>query len=630
MNSIANKTVRDWRFSMEDIRCALPWGEKTLQKIARQVRSAENRLITAEKLASLAAVWAATPYPASSLQEAWDKTLWSQHHDVWITATTRSGRDAWAFQAAAETWDSEAICNGIIERSLDQLVGRKESEGSSQQAENIIHVFNSLAHQRTAVVELELATNIGTRSVRVLDAAGKEVVSQFETTRKYLAESADRVRGNRSSELKPDESIGAGRLLFSAAVPSTGHALYRVETYVEPSQRSSSNAGAAIATSPEGAIVMETDLYKLQIEPAKGGIVSSLYAKQLQKEFCVAGNRKFHEFRGYFIEDKAWQSSSDNPASIEVLERGPLRLTVAITGRVSSVPFRTSISISQGQRRIDFHTQFHFEKDTWIGDPWEIAPAQRMTGRRRSEYDDRYKLLALFPTNFQQQAIYKNSAFDVCRSTNSDTFFGSWDTIKHNIILNWVDLFDGASDTGLAILNDGTTSYAHGPEHPLSLVLGWGWEGGFWWGKCPLSGLQEAQYALVPHRGLWDQTALWRETAEWSEPLLTRLAPEHVNQPGSQPGRSLLEMDDPGLQLSAMTVKDRDLLVRLFNADGEGDEHEIRFGVRVSAIDLIELDGRPAGALTLSGKSSAGCKVRLKIPRFGIKTLRLKNAIALT
>ncbi|HXE11060.1 MAG TPA: hypothetical protein VN633_03010 [Bryobacteraceae bacterium] len=55
-----------------------------------------------------------------------------------------------------------------------------------------------------------------------------------------------------------------------------------------------------------------------------------------------------------------------------------------------------------------------------------------MTGRRRSEYDDRYKLLALFPVSFNKNALYKNAAFDVCRSANVDTFFNRWDEIKHN------------------------------------------------------------------------------------------------------------------------------------------------------------------------------------------------------
>jgi alpha-mannosidase len=370
---------------------------------------------------------------------------------------------------------------------------------------------------------------------------------------------------------------------------------------------------------------METDFYKLQLDPAKGGIISSLYAKKLQKEFCGAGERSFHEFRGYFIEEKAWHSSTEQPATLETVEQGPLRVTVAIAGKISSVPFRTTISLTQGQRRIDFHTQFRFDKDTWIGDTWQIKPAQRMTGRRRSEYDDRYKLLALFPVLGDKGVIYKNSAFDVCRSANVNTFFNSWDTIKHNIILNWVDLVDESSNTGIALLSDHTTSYAHGADHPLSLVMGWGWDGGFWWGKCPLNGLQETRYAIVPHSGTWKEAAVWTEENERSEPLLSRVA-FWSDAASKDNGRSLIEIETPGVHLSAMNASGRDLLIRLFNAESDEQDHTIRLAAPASSIELVELDGRHAAPIH-SERDARGYHFRITIPRFGVKTVRLHDVV---
>ena len=52
-------------------------------------------------MASMAAAFHGVAFPAERLQRAWDQLLWSQHHDAWITATTRTGRQAWAFQVAA-------------------------------------------------------------------------------------------------------------------------------------------------------------------------------------------------------------------------------------------------------------------------------------------------------------------------------------------------------------------------------------------------------------------------------------------------------------------------------------------------------------------------------------------------
>lgn len=622
MDSVAPHTDRDWRFSMEDIRCALPWGEKTLQKLAQQVRSAENKLIVAEKIAAMAAVHSGQHYPVDRLQEAWDKTLWSQHHDSWITATTRTGRNAWAFQVAAETWDAEEICDAIIERSLDKLVAGDAPRGKVLTDDSLLRIFNTLGHDRNEVVEVEVATDIGTKGVQVFDSAGKLAPSQFETTRKYVSDGTDRARGgNRGSELMAGESIGAGRLLFQCSVPATGESAYRLQSLSTGKAEGPSDS-VTVQTSAEGLVTVESDLYKITIDPKRGGILSGLYAKQLNRDFCATGERCFHEFRGYFIEEKAWRSSTEGPAVIQLLETGPVRVTVSISGKVSSVPFRTIIRVTQGQRRIEFHTQFRFERDTWIGDPWEIPAAERMTGRRRSEYDDRFKLLALFPVSFQQQAIYKNSAFDVCRSANVDTFFNSWDTIKHNIIHNWVDLVDEREGLGLALLTDHTTSYAHGKDHPLSLVMGWGWDGGYWWGKCPLNGLQEMQYAIIPHAGRWDKAGLWRETAELSEPLLCRLA----GSKPERPSRFMVRIDDPGVQLSAVTAKDRDLLFRVFNAESERDEHEITIGMHSGPVGMVEVDGRTAAAV--SAHNATGRTIRVKVPRFGLKTIRVPDVVS--
>jgi alpha-mannosidase len=397
-----------------------------------------------------------------------------QHHDAWITATMRTDREAWAFQVAAETFDAEGICTEVIDCSLDKLTGNVSSANRAPGNKSSLHIFDTLAHDRQNLVEVELATDIGTKSVRVLDSSGSIVPSQLEITRKYVTDQTDRVRGGRHDpKLEPGESAGAGRLLFCGAVSALSRAVYVVESSPDDIH-GTQESGATVSVRSDASVIVETDLYRIHVDPSRGGVISSLFVKYLDREFCTSGDHSFHEFRGYFIEEKAWRSSVDNLATVEVIEHGPVRVKLSIVGHISSIPFRTEISVTQGQRRIDFRTQFRFDKGTWIGDPWEIKPAERMTGRRRSEYDDRYKLLALFPVSFEQQAIYKNSAFDVCRSTNVNTFFNRSDAIKHNIILNWVDVVDETDKVGLALLTDHTSSYAEGKEPPLSLVMGWG------------------------------------------------------------------------------------------------------------------------------------------------------------
>lgn len=606
--TIAAPSTKDWRFGIEDIRCTLPWGEKTIQQIARQVRAAEYRLMAAEKMATLTAVWAGTPYPADRLRDAWDKVLWAQHHDAWITATTRSGRDAWAWQVAAQTWDAEQICDEIIERSGNAFL-HAESAGSRntpQPDSHLLRVWNTLGHARSDLVEIELPTETGTQALRVLDARGTVQPSQFQVTRRN------------------GDAAGAGRLLFRANVPAMGYGTYLVET-ADFEADSIEIPGVTAVVEPDGSVMIESDLYRIRIDAAAGGVLSSLYAKRLEQEFCGDGERRFHEFRGYFVEEGGWRNSTEQPAMIRLLESGPVRVTLEIEGRISSVTFHTRLRVVQGQRRIDIATRFRYSEDTWIGDPWDIAPQDRRTERRRSHHDDRFKLLALFPVPFAERKIFKNAAFDVCRSENTDTFFQRWDEIKHNIVLDWVDVTDKEAKYGLAVLSDHTTSYAHGSDYPLSLVMGWGWEAGFWWGKCPLNGVQEVHYSLVPHGGLWDTAQLWDETACWNEPLLARLHPAVEQEALS---RSLLQVHSTGVHVTAMTVEGQDLLIRLFNAEGAAGEQEVSFESAPASIEWVELDGRVRTRLQPVTRPDTRCGVTLSLARFGLCTLRVHEAVS--
>jgi alpha-mannosidase len=277
------------------------------------------------------------------------------------------------------------------------------------------------------------------------------------------------------------------------------------------------------------------------------------------------------------------------------------------------------LTLAEGQRRIDFNVRFTFEQETWIGDPWDIKPEDRRSEPRRSQNDGRWKLQAFFPVSLGNPAIYKNAAYDVCRSRNADTFFQRWDEIKHNIIVNWVDLVDEREKSGLSLFSDHTTAYTHGPDHPLALVLGWGWEGGFWWGKCPLKGVQQASYAIIPHRGIWDEARLSQESACWSEPVIAQLM-DGRPAPGDE-SSSLVRVSGGGVEIPTILVDGSHLLIRLFNAEGDAAERTVSLRIKPSRVDVVELDGRAMRQLEVRAVNGR-YEVRLALPRFGIRTLR--------
>lgn len=464
-----------------------------------------------------------------------------------------------------------------------------------------MRVFNTLGRARTDLVQLPLSLDPGTQGVQVFDSSGQQAPSQFVVERRHA-----------------DGSWNAGQLLFPAQVPGLGYATYRIEPLYSTSIDTPPAASARVDES--GSVILETDLYHIQLDPAQGGAVTRLYAKTLDKEFVDNNHeRRFHEIRGYFPELNRWLSSVDSAAQVEILEPGPLRLRVQVTGQIGEHRFQSTLTVVQGQRRIDCQVRIHFDQEVMIGEAWDGRETARM--RRRPCYDDRWKLQVFFPTPLQDQILYKNAAYDVCRSQNEDTFFNSWDQLKHNIILNWVDLVDGNRDDGLALFSDHTTSYAHGPGYPLALILGWRGHG-LWGFDYSIRGVQEVNYALVPHAGRWEQANLWMENSRWHEPLLAQIVD---GEPAALPDDySLVSVSEAAIEMPTAMVDGDALIVRLFNASAQSTTGTLSFAFAASKVESVELDGRRIEELPINrvGERHA---VTLTFTPFGLKTLRIER-----
>lgn len=625
IHSIAKQKPVDWNFSMEDILTALPWGEKTLHRIAQEVRTAEVTLVAAEKLSTIAHLKNGFPWPGEKLQHAWERTMWSQAHDAWITATTRSGRQAWSFQVAAGTMDAEDAARKVMDDAAANLCGEGSSLDHVEGDAQLLRAINSLGCDREDLIEIVVSADRGTRGFEVSDLEGNRIPCQYASTRKYrrLSEEAgvnDPVFENDKTGQSADAAINAAKLMFRSKVPAFGWNTYKVETRKQAVSAHSED-GIRVVTESSGDLTVESDLYRVRFDARRGGGISSLYCKALQQEFCASG-KLLNEFRGFFIEEKAWRSSAESQAQLEVLEQGPLRAKIRVRSAVGVCPFACEVTIVQGQHRIDFQNTLHFEKDTWIGDPWDIKPEDRMKERRRSSNNGRFKLQALFPGPQKNSQIYKNSAFDVCRSRNASTNFERWDEIKHNILLNWVDAYDPDQKLGLAVVSDRTTAYSFGDGDPLGLILGWGGEAGFWWGRCPLRGEQDSSYSLIPHSGRWTEAELWQQNAAKEEPIVAQWIQSETVPADSR--RSYLQVTPSKTMVSAASMNGSDLEVRVFHAHDEDGDCQISFGFNVAEVHSVELDGRVLETLPIQAEERGTCSVKFKISRFGLRTLRIR------
>ena len=315
--------------------------------------------------------------------------------------------------------------------------------------------------------------------------------------------------------------------------------------------------------------------------------------------------------------DVCVKSSADSSAQVEIVENGPLRISVLVKGRIAGNSYSQVITLAQGQPRIDIRLNIDWKGNPGIGQDTKPG-TYRIEWPAKAFYDDRNKLLALFPLNLKQQKVYKNAPFDVTESKLKNTFFNSWDSIKNNVILNWVDITDKDDQYGMALFTDHTTSYAHGEDFPLGLDIQYSGMG-LWGRNYGINGPTQINYALIPHAGKWDKAGIWAKGTEWNEPLIAVVSDKHPQQMS----RSLVKVP-AGYDVSAINFDGNDMLVRFFNT-GLATPEKITFGCQSTKAMLTELDGREGGELTLS-KQAHQISTMIAIPKFGIRTIKLKNA----
>ncbi|MBT1685583.1 glycoside hydrolase family 38 C-terminal domain-containing protein [Dawidia soli] len=579
-------SIRDsWRVSQEDMLVSLVWGSQVLQRLAQQVRVAENKIVMAEKVATLRALEGRTAYPKKAFDRAWRTLLLAQHHDCWIVPYNGKPGHTWADMT--QDWTEFTV------QASDSVVWSAASKSmrSIRAAGEYVRVFNTTAADRHELVSVPLAAHADASSWGIQDEHGNWLESQLS-----------RFEHGYYSELS-----------FLAHVPALGYSTYRVKK-----KKSNTSKVGHVTGGQDNTYIVDTRLYRVVIDPARGGVIKGLQAKALKnKEFVDASHpRSFNELRGFFYDENAFLSSTDKPATIRVLEDGPLQTRLQIAGQIGPHPFYQVVTLYQHDPKIDIDLIIDWKGNPGIG-KYSQATGFKAENPEKAFYDDRYKLLAVFPTTLGKTKIYKDAPFDVTASALENTYFDRWDSIKNNVALRWVDAEDAAGDYGMTLLTDHTTSYVSGADHPLALTLQY--SGTALWGRnYSLSGPSRIHYALVPHAQKWDAAGVSETATRWNEPLVAVVSGE---KPASW-SKSWLTLSK-GWEVSSLQMEGDDVLVRIFNVSAkESSGAAVVQGV-VQEARQVELNGdvrRVLPVVVADGKST----VAISVPQFGICTIKMK------
>lgn len=563
------RTDGSWMVTQEDILVNLMWGSQVLQRVARQVRAAENRAVQAEKADLVRWLGGGASADSARMAAMWRPLMLAQHHDCWIVPYNIV-LDGMSWADMVGRW-----C-GATQEAADSLIG-------TGVVSHEFDVVNTSGRPRRGVVRVAVPDGMAEGPLRVVDGHGRSV------------------HGWRV------ERDGVATCLFEADVPAFGVARYRLER--DGGRRRDGGPCAAYAA-PEG-FVVESDIYRMVIDTARGGAVTSLVDRRTGREVVDRGSEwGFNTLRGYFYDEGRFFSSVESPARVEVEYQTPVEVRVAVECSIAGEPVRQTLTLRRGDEVIDCALRIAWRGNRGIG---EYADSGEATENRRAFKDDRYKLLLMFPTATGRATLHKNAPFSLCRSRLDDTFFKTWDGHKHNVVVDWVDVTgDGG---GLALMSDHTTSYAYGGDMPLALTVQYSGKG-LWGRDYPIEGATELTYALMPHCGEWDAAAVWNACCDRNEPLAVRPAEESRTV-----GRSLVDVGGV-CELSSARRRGGDVELRLFNPTSEAVESRVSLGFGVSRALLTRLDGeaeRELATMRRRGRTS----VTVTVPPSGFATLRL-------
>lgn len=577
----SRETDDNWHFSQEDVQVNLMWGSQVLQKIGQQVRKSENSIVTAEKMGTLAYLENEYSYRKDQVDEAWRTLMLAQHHDSWIVPYNKlkNGR-TWADEITHWTENTNKITGNVVKEAIESFEIDKKPKSDS----DFIRIFNTLGFSRNEIVSVQLPEKFIDTNFIIQGAGNKEIPYSIE-------------KGN--------------IICFQVEVPSFGYATYRIlpgkPVLKKDNQTFSHNKNKC---------VLENDMYKIVFDLQKGGTIKSLIVKNNNKEYVKKGSDYLlGEIRGYFYDEKRFHSSKENRAKVTLLKDNQFETSILIEGEISSHPFSQVVTIGKGQERIDFDLKIDWKHNVGIG---EYKQQKNWQENRRAFCDDRFKLNVLFPVDFNSPKLYKNAPFDVCESRLKNTFFNTWDSIKHNVILNWIDLTDTDNGNSMALFTNHTTSYSYGEDFPLGLTIQYSGKG-LWGPDYNITGPLRVKYALLPHKNKWDESSVSAKSASWNEPLIT-----YISSDFNFENKSFIDLQKSGYELSSVQTLNDGVLVRIFNAEGDDNIQKIKLDFPVKSIQEVELNGEPKQT-DLSIKANSTNELSISVPRFGLRTFHIKN-----
>ena len=474
--------------------------------LKRAHRQAENRLLVAERLAVLAAQWAASPYPHGRMDELWHTLCFNQFHDTLGGSSIKEAED----DAIAALAGVASIADTLIDDAGRQIAARIDTHGEG----GVVVLFNPHGREAESYVEYEPWTDWepwDEGGWGLLDESGAPVAYQRIESHQALT----------------SEKGGIHRVLCRVRVPALG---YRTVRYARCAPQSTVPESDVHAT----ATTLENDLIAARFDPATGALISCI-DKETGVEYAGAGGWNV----GQVLEDTSDTWSHDvqrfEPiigafvnARITVGERGPLQASLLIERSYGVNQWQQEVILRRSERALTFRNWLLWQEE------WRMV-----------------KLA--FDVNTHAPEATHDLPFGWIRRPCDGS-----EVPTHM----WMDVSGPNAEgiqLGAALLNDGKygcdvtgstmrltllrcVPYAyHKPPHTFGLRRRYDWVD---------QGYQEFTFVVCPHTGDWRDAGAVEQARLLNQPLV---AITHHAHPGPRPRQgSLARLDAAGVEVTAL------------------------------------------------------------------------------
>ena len=521
----------------------------TQAETKRRIRRAEEKVLSAEKLASLATLYG-RPYPQDQMELTWKNLLFDHFHDI----MPGSGIAVNYLDAKRNLENVDRAADDVTMGSLGELAAHVNT---LQQGVPVM-LFNSLSWPRTDVSEIEVQLPEAAHQIQVLDSFAKPAETQL---------------------LSLDPDTHRARLLLLSHTPSLGYATYFV--------RSAASASPVRSLLKASADTLENEFIRVKIDP-QTGCMTSLFDKRSGTESLapaetdtggpknsICGN----VLQTFVDKPKQWDAWNidadfekqhwdlDKADEVKLIESGPLRAVIEIKN--------------------------HFQNSTFVRDVTLYAGVPRVDVKTRVEWHEKHILLKVaFPVSARSdKATYEIPFGSVQRPTTRNT---PAEQAQFEVpAQRWADLSDATH--GLSLLNDCKYGYdAKGNVLRLSLLRSPEWPD-----PHADEGHHEFTYSLYPHGAGWKEALTIRRGYELNYKLIAFTVEKHQGRLPAE--HSFVQVKPDNVIVSALKKSEDDsaLVLRFYEWAGKQGDVTLQLPAGVQSASETNMMEKAEGNLAV-------------------------------